>query len=232
MMRCRKVRSYLSAYCNDELSGRQRLAVSEHLSTCSVCRKEEAFYKSLNDARSEIGELKVSDDFNAKLLNRIAQERFAETRTEAHLPKPAPRVTWGQLVPVVVTACLVLFISIVAVSPELKQEVGLMSSATSSLDDSYLTVQPVNNPNLAVPMQRGWSLNDELARVERVNTLTSSMTSSNGFEPLGSSSGLRQVTSQASYRAPYVPDYFRVRPVVRVYGLPNGSAVQEGMKVY
>ncbi len=231
-MRCRKVRSYLSAYCNDELSGRNRLAVSEHLSTCSTCRKEEAFYKSLSDARSEIGELRVSDDFNTELLNRIARERFAETRTEAFLPKSAPRVTWGQLVPVVVTACLVLFISIVAVSPELKQDVGLMSSTTRALDDSYLTVQPVNNPNLTVPMHSSWSLNDELARVERVNTLTSSMTSSNGFDPVGYSSGVRQVTSQASYRVPYMPDYFRVRPVVRVYGLPTGSAVQEGMKVY
>ncbi|MEW6413493.1 MAG: hypothetical protein AB1483_13640 [Candidatus Zixiibacteriota bacterium] len=203
--------------------------MSEHLSTCSACRKEEAFYKSLLDVRSEIPQFKVSDDFNAKLLNRVAQERFAQTRTEAYLPKTAPRVTWGQLVPVVATACLVLFISIVAISPEIKQGVGLTSSSTRELDDSYLTVQPVNNPNLAVPMHRGWSLNDELARVERVNTLTSSMTSANSFEPV---SGMRQVTSQTAYHAPYVPDYFRVRPVIRVYGLPAGSSVQEGAKVY
>ena len=80
-MRCRKARSYLSAYCNDELTDRTRLAVSDHLSTCSTCRKEEAIYRSMISSGAEIEGLKVDDDFNTRLLNRSAQERFAQTRT-------------------------------------------------------------------------------------------------------------------------------------------------------
>ena len=99
-MRCRKVRSFLSAYCNDELTGRKRLAVREHLSTCCDCRREEAFYGSMKTAAGELPGLSVSADFNPQLLNRIARERFAETRTRAFLPRRAPIVSWSRAVPI------------------------------------------------------------------------------------------------------------------------------------
>ena len=106
-MRCRKVRSYLSAYCNDELSGRKRLTIREHLATCSGCRSEEEIYVSMSEAGGRLEEFAVSDDFNLKLLNRIGRERFAETRTEAHLPKRAPLISWRQVVPVLSAVALV-----------------------------------------------------------------------------------------------------------------------------
>ncbi len=231
-MRCRKVRSYLSAYCSDELEGRYRLAISEHLSTCSTCRKEAAIYNSLMKSRSEIGDLKVSDDFNAKLLNRIAQERFAETRTRAYLPRTAPKIVWGKAVPALATACLVLFVSVVVFSPGLREDAGLSTSSTGGLDDSYLTVQPTNNPNLTVNMDQGWSLSDHLARAERVSQISSSMTQLNGMDWQRYSSGLRQVSVDAGSRIPYVPNYFKIRPVVRVYGDPAATSVKEVTGVY
>ena len=51
-MRCRKVRSFLSAYCSDELNVRRKLAVSEHLSACSSCRQQDALIRSMNSSTS------------------------------------------------------------------------------------------------------------------------------------------------------------------------------------
>ena len=47
-MRCRRTRSFLSAYSNDELTGRQKRAVAEHLAECAECRREEAVYLRLH----------------------------------------------------------------------------------------------------------------------------------------------------------------------------------------
>lgn len=231
-MRCRKVRSCLSAYCNDELSGSDRLAIAEHLSTCSACRKEAAIYNSINENRSEISELKVSNDFNVNLLNRIAQERFAETRTKAYLPRTAPRVVWGRAIPAFVTACLVLVVSVVMLTPGAKQGIVPGASDSRSLSDAYLTVQPTTNPNLTVNLDQGWSLADQLARVERVSVISNRLSRADGFDWDDYSSGLRQASSHAGYRAPYAPNYYQVRPVVRIYGLPGASSVKEVTKVY
>ena len=231
-MRCRKVRSYLSAYCNNELSESGRLSVSEHLSTCSSCRKEAAIYISLNKARSETERLKVSDDFNANLLNRIAQERFAETRTQAYLPSTAPRIVWGRAIPAFVTACLVIVVSAVVFSPGIRDNIGVISTASNNMDDSYLTAQPTNNPNLTVNLDHRWSFSDQLARAERLSQLSHSMTEKSGSNWNVYSTNMRQVVTNTVYQIPYVPDYFRIRPVVRVYGAPSTTSDKEVTRVY
>ena len=110
-MRCQKVRSYLSAYCSGEIDGKKRLVIDEHLSDCAACRKEEAIYYSLNTVKSEIGSLKVSDKFNDNLLNRIAHERFAETRTKAYMPSRPPVLTWAKVLPSAITAVVAVVVT-------------------------------------------------------------------------------------------------------------------------
>ncbi len=231
-MRCRKVRSYLSAYCSVELSDKDRLSVSEHISTCPACRKEAVMYASIKNARHELEQFKVGDDFNTKLLNRIAQERFAETRTKAYLPRREPRLVWTKLVPALVTACFVLVASVYVLSPEMKRGTGSADSGTLLLDNSYLTVLPTNNPNMAVAMNHSWSLNDQLDRAERVSAISNALTQMDGFDWHGYSSGLRQVSLNAGYHVPYVSNYFKMRPVVRIYGSPDASTVKEVTRVY
>lgn len=102
-MHCRKVRSLLSAACSDELDSRQQAVVKDHLVSCPSCRKEASYYSSLRLAARELPKRTPSEDFNTRLLNRIAQERFQETRTRAYLPRRAPRLTWRTLAPVLVT---------------------------------------------------------------------------------------------------------------------------------
>ncbi len=231
-MRCRRVRSYLSAYSNGELSGRNRLAVSEHLSTCSACRKEAAIYNSIIESRPKLGELKVSDDFNTKLLNRIAQERFAETRTRAYLPRTAPRIVWGRAIPAVVSACLVLLVSVAVLSPGLRESTDPVSAGSRALNDAYKTVQPIANPNMTAKLDQSWSLDDQLARMERASSISERITRMSGYDWDVYSSGVRLASSNAGQRMPYVPDYFRIRPVVVVYGVPEASSVKEVTKVY
>ena len=231
-MRCRKVRSFLSAYCNDELTGRKKLAISEHLSTCSSCRREEAAIRSIRLATEQVPKLKVSDDFNTRLLNRIAQERFAETRTRAFLPKRAPVFTWGRVAPVFISACLLIVVGIFSFKSGTIEQNNYRPVADRSQSESYLTVQPVNNPNMTVNMKKDWSLNDQLARAERVNRITSRMTAAGYLSAFDYGNQLVSSSSSNIRPLPYIESYYKLRPVVRIYRSAEPNTTREGTKTY
>lgn len=220
-MRCQKVRSYLSAYCNDELAGRKKLAVDEHLSTCALCRKEESLYNAMFTAKAEIGSLEVSNDFNNNLLNRIANERFAETRTKAYHPQRPPLMVWSKVVPAVVSAFVVVFALVTLFSGGIMSNRYNYASQNNNLDDSYLTVQPTNNPN----MTKNWSLDNHLARVERSNRISRNMMQAGSFSG-NQNLSLASVSSQNKRPIPYVTTYYHIRPVIRLYLVPQNDSVK------
>ncbi len=226
-MRCQKVRSYLSAYCNDELEGRKKLAVDKHLSSCALCRKEESLYNTMFAATTEVDSLHVSKDFNNLLLNRIANERFAETRSKAyHVQKP-PLFVWSKAVPAVASAFVVVFtlFSLFSHGPDTTRD--NFAHQESSLDDSYLTAQPTNNPN----MNKNWSLDNHLARVERSNRISRNMMPAGSFSG-GQNMSLASVHTKQKTPIPYVTTYYRIRPVYRVYIIPQIDSVKENHKEY
>ena len=147
-MHCQKVRSYLSAYCNDELTGSASSGVSDHLATCTGCRTEEQHFRDLLKSGKELNTYRVSEGFNNRLLDRIAHERFAETRTKAYFPKSAPSLLIRRLVPILVTAGLAVAVVIANFSPNKNSQTAEFAVGSVQLDDAYLTVQPDNNPNL------------------------------------------------------------------------------------
>ncbi len=230
-MRCRRVRSFLSAYCSDELDSRQKLAISEHLVDCEACRKEEATYRHMANAAQEMVRHSVSEDFNACLLNRIADERFAETRTKAYLPKAAPLMLWSRVIPVVAAACLAVLLGVSAMIPSEDDQMPMIAEETD-LDNSYLTVQPDSNPNMTVNMRQNWSLNGQLARAERANRISNSLTSSRNAGMWNHSHDWARLTSSGSRPLPYVSNYHRFRPVVRVYVSPSPTTKKEGTSAY
>ncbi len=234
-MRCRKVRSYLSAYCNGEVTGRKRLVIDKHISDCSCCRKEEAIYYSLNSVKTEIGSFNVSDKFNEKLLNRVAQERFAETRTKAYTPSNPPILTWGRVLPSVITACVAVFVTVMVMSPNVVQNNQNYASNTSNtdkqLDDSYKTVMPKNNPNMAVNMNKNWSLNNQMERAERVQNLSNTMTQVGSFSSAENAVLTGSRTKQNS-PIPFFESYYNVRPVIKVYIITNNNKVKEDLGDY
>lgn len=230
-MRCRKVRSFLSAYSNDELVVRKKLAVSEHLSTCSSCRKQEAVYRSMNEGLDKVSRLQVSDDFNARLLDRVARERFSETRTKAWFPKPIPFFRWSRVVPVVVSTCALALAIFIA--PSLENFDGNMSRGTSgSLDDSYLVAQPAADYSLTDRMNKDWSLASQLERTERVSRISNGLTQVGSFGHYVSGSPFDVRVGISGGSIPFVGQRYNVRPVIKLYVVPQSSADKEDAKVY
>lgn len=202
--------------------------MDEHLSGCADCRKEEELYKSLILAKPVLSDMKVSDDFNNNLLNRIAKERFNETRTKAFFPNKPPILIWNKVVPVVVSVCFIFVFGMMYIPTDELNKTPILSNNASGLDDSYLTVQPNNNPNMTIQMNKDWSFEQVLARAERINQITRNMTPAGSF-----SSSRTQLTSlKRNVQAPYDINYFRYRPVIRIYGTPQLDPVKEGSGDY
>ncbi len=229
-MRCRKVRSLLSAACSDELDIRRQAAVRDHLSSCSACRKEASFYTTVRQAVGQVPQKSVSQDFNARLLDRVARERFLQTRTRAYLAHGAPRLSWGILVPVVVTVAL----AVVAVSNYDRFNLTVpgstpMAQNPGSIDDSYLTAQPTANHKAALGMGNDWSLGQQLARSERLETVSREMTNNSGFGNMH----LAGMTTPAGVPYPTTSQYYMMqRPVYRVYRITGGTNGREDVQAY
>jgi len=232
-MHCQKVRSYLSAYCNDELAGRRFLAMSDHLAICQHCRTEEQNYRDLKRSGQEFSAFKVSEGFNNRLLDRIAQERFAETRTKAYFPKPAPSLLVRRVLPILATVFLAVAMVITNYSPSKNsQPKNIASGDNGQLDNSYLTAQPVNNPNLTSMLHKGWTLGDQLARSERINLISHQLTFDFPFDTYNQGNAVN-VSTSSSMPVPYVDGFYRVRPVIRVFESANPTtANKEARQTY
>lgn len=220
-MRFRKVRSFLSAYSNDELEARQKEAVREQLAHDETLKREALIFKQIKDACREFEDLKPADDFNARLLNRIAAERFAETRTKAYLPARVPGL-WRRIAVPAMTTVTIGFFGLVGystwqASPWQSQATAQRGEQQLGEDDSYLFASSENNPNLGRKADMGRSLSNLMARVDRADKISFSMTS-----------GARHVTNNrlASHQTwsgntrrcpiPFSIQFYRVRPILKV----------------
>lgn len=226
-MRCQKVRSYLSAYCNDELSGDKKLALDTHLAGCAACRKEEAVFRLLHESKDEMPVMKVSADFNNQLLNRIGQERFAETRTKAYLPTNAPIFLWKKVAPAFVSVCLLIVTAVALISSQNGLHTGPLNFTQQNTSDAYLYAQPTNNPNVTTKLDDNWSFNEQLARSERINTISRDVSNSSAFMH-----NVAFKTSATSGRTPYLPDHRQMQPVMRIYIIPHPPIGKGGSGEY
>jgi len=165
----------------------------------------------------------VSRDFTANLFNRIAEERFAETRSKAYLPKRAPLVRWTAAIPAIATACALVLVGILAVPHGDRAPLQYASNTNQGLDDSYKTVQPVNNPNLSNSLEKDWSLSTQIARAERLNRISRSVAPQVEFYGFDPSLSGTNVSAQTGQVVPYMPDFVRIRPVIRTYQAPHGT---------
>lgn len=217
-MRFRKVRSYLSAYCNGELTGKARKAMQERLTEDASLREEEQALRLLHEATKKVPGKTVSDDFNSRLLNRIAGERFAETRSKAMLPRTSlPLPLWGKLAPVVVTAAVILALS---VSWDFGTQTETNPLHADRLSDSYLTAQPDSNPNMAVAVDQGWSMERTIQQSQRASQYLNRLASGTSF--YGSrGAGTGGVVVRRPSNSPFEAHYFRVVPVQTVYQVSN-----------
>ena len=229
-MRCQKARSCLSAYCREELTGRDLLAMREHLAGCALCRREEAAVRAMFTATGSMKGPSVSADFNAKLLERIARERFSETRTKAYIPRRTPVFGWGRLVPVaaVVALAVLAFVGSEYLQRDNMSPVGAGQQA--SLDNSYLTVQPERNREVTTSVNSDWSFRSQFVQAERVNRVSGMLTNAAGFaDP--------EPRIIVHFIVPYNdgrPDLsgLQIRPVLRTYEPTGAVQAKETRSVY
>lgn len=191
-MRCRKVRSCLSAFCKDELAGRRLWAIQEHLDECPDCRRDEAVHKEIDGLVSGLPNHNVTDDFNSRLLEKVVQERMKETRSKAYLPKNAPIFGWGKIVPAMASACLVLafvFFGGLNVDNNVEKKPVLAHNNTvdvynpDELDTRYIDIQPQKNPPPVIKQHEmvNWTFKKQLARATRIRNIMNQLTSSEYF---------------------------------------------------
>jgi hypothetical protein len=175
----------------------------------------------------------LSADFNTKLLNRIAQERFVETRTKAYLPKRAPLFMWRRVVPVLATVTMAVF-SIISLSGgriDLLTADHNGSAISAGMTDAYLSAQPVGNPNMASNLRKDWSLQSQFEQTARINRISGLLTSSNGFAVDGRGT-LEMINPFTGERVPYTVHVYRLRPVVRVYEQVDSQRAQGANSIY
>jgi hypothetical protein len=230
-MHCQKVRSYLSAYCNDELTGSALSGVSDHLSICVGCRTEEQHFRDLLKGGRELDTYRVSEGFNNRLLDRIAHERFAETRTKAYFPKAAPTLLIRRLVPILVVAGLAVAVVIANFSPNKNLQADVFAVSNVQLDDAYLTAQPVNNPNLSGMLHKGWTLGDQMARQDRINRISRQLTFDFPFNYYNQGNAV-SVSARTLSPTPFVDGFYRIQPVIRVFESANPNTSKEQEETY
>jgi anti-sigma factor RsiW len=185
-MHCRRVRSFLSAYYRNELSEKHSRAIAVHLEKCSECRREGAAVRELFEASRCLPEYKVSEDFNSRLLNRIAEERFAETRTKAFLPKRIPIINFQRVTAVVAAACFVFAFIFAGGLEKIVPDNNdiIIAEQPAELDNSYQTIQPESEH---------WAFNEQLERATRIKDLMNRISGQPQFSSFASrqSSGNR-----------------------------------------
>jgi len=186
-MRCRKVRSCLSAYCRDELPDGQRMAIGKHLESCPDCRKELAVCRDFAGLMKELPPYRVSDDFNARLLDRIAEERLRPQKTKAFLPRRIPLFGRSRLIPAVAAACLILaFVFIGGLdrmfNPDQTDMYTAENNGTSDeWFDRYKDVQPVEKHDMIQHAGANWEFKKQVARVNRIKQLMNQVSGQNNF---------------------------------------------------
>jgi anti-sigma factor RsiW len=226
-MRFRKVRSYLSAYCSGELSDRRQEQLREELAGSEALRRELAAFEAIREAAREIPQESVSDDFNARLLNRIAEERFKETRSKAYLPQSGLAVGFRKLVPALASVA-VLALAVIGFWPGAGEQLQVGNQPVASASgDRHLSVQPTDNPNMSATFSQPISLQNLIARVDRADEISNLLTRSNIF---GGHNGVPAVTAAAAHDSrplPFNTTFFRVRPILKVSQPVTGRQEEE-----
>ena len=236
-MRCRKARSYLSAYSNGELAGSIKEELTNHLVGCRDCRREEQSYRELALVTNKLGSPKVLDDFNSRLLTRIADERYKETRKKAYMPKRAPLFGARILVPAATAACLIIAFVIAGgfgpfMAPDQQPMMAQNDNADElRLDDRYQTVQPNADHVLTQHVDQQWEFDRHMARANRIRGYMNQLAGGNNF------SGFNRSPMQGgiiffhhngqSFVAP-----LGGQPIIRNYITPQTDVVREVQETF
>ena len=157
-MRCLKLRSYLPAYCKNEVSARRFRAIETHLQTCASCREDLSEHfkvaQAVTEFANKLQSAPLSEEFNEAVLNRITAERYKDAPKEAYLPKRIPIFGWARIAGATVSVAAIALL--VFAGAGLKDQIltggqpkFASLNGTNEGPDAYLTAQPIDNPAFA-----------------------------------------------------------------------------------
>lgn len=226
-MRCQKARSFLSAFCKRELSESNDLALRSHLAACAACRAEADRVESLFASVREVPRPAVSAEFTNRLMARVAQERFAQTRSEAFLPRRAPLLQWRLALPTAAAVAVTSLIAIVTFTgaDRFSGEPIASGGSGAALVADYATVQPLHNPNMTANMHPGWSLQQSMRQSERFSKVSSDLRSRATF------SAATLTSAQSAASTPQAGMQTGA-PGVRFYLRSDGTILVEEQRPY
>jgi len=155
-MNCRKARSLLSAFSEEELSHSVREKLVQHLDACPSCRKEGVAADQISETVKHLPKQELSDDFNMKLFERIHNAPRAEQAESIRIPKAAPSAFFYRLklaVPVIsVAGMLVLALTLVTGTTEMtpgdRPEVASAAGTAPSVEQTRPVSQGFQNTGL------------------------------------------------------------------------------------
>lgn len=106
-MDCQEIKKLIPIYLDKELEPKESQQVKEHLSACSACQKEfEAFAESWA-MLGELDEIRPQPGFVGRFWTKLAEEQSWQERI---LEVVKGGLLKQRLVPVLVTACLVVIV--------------------------------------------------------------------------------------------------------------------------
>ncbi len=131
-----------------------------------------------SESLSQFTQLKVSGEFNNRLMERIAQERYAETRAKAHtrafLPQKAPLFAYRRLVPALVSVTAVAALAFISAQQGLFN--GLIDTNKNQIatqensGQTNVAFTPAHDPALDAPaLGERLGLSDEYMTAQPVN---------------------------------------------------------------
>ena len=235
-MRCRKVRSFLLTYCKGELADKQTANVKLHLEKCTACRREEETLRSVYKLVATVPQMAVSDDFNARLFQRIGQEGSAKVKSKAYFPGRIPLLGSRRLAVVATMAVMVLALGI-----GLNFSGGLLGPASPNMtvttpdgssvanDELYLTVQPTDNPFLSEQK----TVADMIKQYNRWRQYSQALRTHTGSEQFFFNQGGATLTSSGNPAIPIGRQVIRIRPIIRNYLIvPDNQQTFDGSGTY
>jgi len=143
----------------------------------------------------------VSEDFNSRLLKKIADERFSETRSRAYLPKKIPVLTFNRLAPLFAAACFIFAFMFSGGLNLMMDKQKSTEVVSTGLNDDYLTTQPGPDHILNQHLAANWVFSEQVARANRIKGLMTRLAGQNSFGSLASSSVNRY----------YIPSFYRIQ---------------------
>jgi len=107
-MKCGKVRPWLNAFVDGELTGRLSRRIEEHLARCNACRRLYEDLKKLKGRLERMPRFHPSSDFKARLMQSIQ-----EMRQPTQLEQFGSVIKWRSFFPLASAAAVILMASFV-----------------------------------------------------------------------------------------------------------------------